>query len=364
MSQGASERAPGKRTQAKGLGRRKGRAPGGSKTAWVHCQLCPRECRIPPNHSGDCRVRINLDGRLVASTYGRSCAVHIDPIEKKPLFHFLPGSRNLSFATVGCNLHCTHCQNHRISQASPWDETVRVQSLRQGAFGVLPQELVALAKARGCQSVAATYTEPIVFYEYTRETAERCREAGVKSVTVTAGYANPGPLRALCRLVDASNLDIKTMNPAAFRRNSGGELKHVLRGAVIAREEDVWLEITNLVIPTFNDSTAEMRKLCRFVAKELGPETPVHFSRFFPNYRMRNLPPTPVETLARAREIAREEGLLFAYVGNLPGNDGEHTRCPGCGELVIQRVGYRVRSLGVNKGACGSCGRPLEGVWQ
>ncbi|MDY0004519.1 MAG: AmmeMemoRadiSam system radical SAM enzyme [Polyangia bacterium] len=342
--------------------------PGGARpsrrVAEVRCQLCPRSCLIPPGHAGDCRVRINVEGRLVASTYGRPCALHIDPIEKKPLFHVLPGTRILSLATVGCNLHCRNCQNHGISQANPWDEAVRVQSLRQGSFGVMPSELVSLATSRGCQSIAATYTEPIVFYEYTRDTAELGRAAGLKMVTVTAGYCNPRPLRALCRLLHASNLDIKSMDPVAFAENSGGELRHVLRGAVIAKEEGVWLEITNLVIPTYNDSPQEMRKLCRFVVKELGAHTPLHFSRFFPNHRLRNLPPTPVPTLERAREIAKDEGLSYVYVGNLPGNEGESTLCPGCKGVIIRRVGHRVQGQWMRDGSCSHCGRPIEGVWQ
>jgi pyruvate formate lyase activating enzyme len=309
-------------------------------------------------------VRINVDGRLIASTYGRPCALHIDPVEKKPLFHMLPGTRILSMATVGCNLHCRNCQNHGISQANPWDESIRIRSLARGAMGVTPTELVQAARRRRCASIACTYSEPIVFYEYTRETARRAQAAGLKSAIVTAGYINRGPLRELCRVLDASNLDIKTMNAAAFRKNSGGALEHVLRGAVTAREEGVWLEITNLVIPTYNDSTAELRSLSRFVERELGPHTPVHFSRFFPRHRLRNLPPTPVSTLQRAYEIAREEGLYFPYVGNLPGNDGEHTYCPGCGKVVIRRVGYRVRGMDLEGSRCGHCHRELEGIWR
>ena len=330
----------------------------------VVCQLCPRHCRIPPNHAGDCRIRINVDGQLVASTYGRPCTVHVDPIEKKPLFHVLPGSRILSLATVGCNLHCRNCQNHSISQTNPWDEFVRIQSVRQGALGATPEELVAAARQTRCQSIASTYTEPLVYYEYTRAVSERARAAGLKAVIVTAGYINVGPLRSLCRTIDASNLDIKTMNPASFRHNSGGELKHVLRGAVVARQEGVWQEITSLVIPTFNDTPAEMRQLCRFVKRELGADTPVHFSRFFPRYRLRNLPPTPVSTLQRAYEIAREEGLHFAYVGNLPGNDGEHTYCPGCGRAVIRRVGYRIQANDLRGNRCPHCDTVIAGVWQ
>lgn len=330
----------------------------------VVCDLCPRHCRIPPNHAGDCRIRINVNGRLVASTYGRPCTVHLDPIEKKPLNHVLPGTRILSVATVGCNLHCRNCQNHTISQANPWDRNVRVMEVGDGAYGVSPAELVRLAQARGCPSIAGTYSEPLVFYEYTLDTAKQAHVAGLKMVTVTAGYLNPAPLRALCRHIDASNLDIKTMRPSAFRDNSGGELRHVLRGAVIAKEEGVWLEITSLLIPTFNDSPAEIRQLCRFVHKSLGADTPVHFSRFWPRFQLKNLPPTPMETLRRAYDIAREEGLHYPYVGNVPGTAGEHTYCPGCGEPVIERVGFRIRANRLKDGACSACGHPIAGVWK
>jgi pyruvate formate lyase activating enzyme len=306
-------------------------------------------------------VRINVDGRLIASTFGRPCALHLDPIEKKPLFHVLPGTRILSVATVGCNLHCTNCQNHNISQCNPWDESVRVKSVMEGAFGATPAELVEVARLRGCPSIAGTYTEPLVFYEYIKATAELARAAGIKTVTVTAGYINAGPLRSLCKVIDASNVDVKTMSPAAFLTNSGGVLKHVLRGLVIAREAGVWLELTSLVIPGFNDSAAEMKKLCRFVRRELGAHTPVHFSRFFPHYRMRNRPPTPIGTLERARKIAQDD---YPYVGNLPGNEGEHTYCPGCGKVVIERVGYRIRGNALRDGRCGHCQRKIEGVWQ
>ncbi|MFC1482372.1 AmmeMemoRadiSam system radical SAM enzyme [Myxococcota bacterium] len=340
--------------------------PGGeSGGRGVVCQLCPRGCRIPPGHSGDCRVRINVKGKLIASTYGRPCTATFDPIEKKPLFHVLPGTRILSIATVGCNLHCRNCQNHNISQTNPWDERIHVRSLYRGAFGIPPEGLVRAALNRRCPSIACTYTEPMVYYEYTRAIGEHARAAGIKTVTVTAGYINAAPLRELCRVVDASNLDIKSMNPAAFLRNSGGILKHILRGAVIAREQGVWLEITSLVIPTYNDTTAEIRKLCRFVKRELGAHTPIHFSRFRPLHQLRNLPPTPTSTLERARKIAQDEGILYPYVGNLPGNDGEHTYCPDCHRVVVRRVGYTIRGRSLTAdGRCGFCGRAIEGVWK
>ena len=368
MSSGARripELSRGGRGRGLGGAQGQGRSRSRSRSREVVCQLCPRACRIPPNHAGDCRVRINVEGKLLAVTYGRPCAIARDPIEKKPLFHVLPGTRILSIATVGCNLHCTNCQNHNISQANPWEHGYEVRSVYAGGFGATPRELVAAAQRSGCPSIAATYTEPVVYYEYTRDTAIQAREAGLKSVTVTAGYINVGPQRALCRVIDASNVDIKTMSPSFFLKNSGGILKHVLRGLVVAREEGVWIEITNLVIPTYNDSTAELKKVCRWVRRELGAHTPIHFSRFRPHYRMRNVAPTPEATLARARRIAQDEGLHYAYVGNLPGNDGENTYCPGCGTVVIRRVGYRVRQGGsLRDGKCGKCGRAIEGIWK
>lgn len=343
----------------RGTGRRGGRG----KHSAVQCSLCPHRCLIEHGQSGDCRVRINYEGVLYAVTFGRPCAVHLDPIEKKPLFHVLPGSRILSIATAGCNLHCRNCQNAAISQANP--EDVRVKSWSRTEYGIAPKRLVELCERRSLASIAYTYTEPVVYYEYVYETAQLARQRGLKNVTVTAGYINEKPLRRLAKLVDASNVDLKTMNPDLFRKNSGGELEHVLDGLVIAREEGVWLEITNLLIPTLNDSPTETRKLCRWVKKHLGADTPLHLSRFYPHHELRNLPPTPLRTLTRARDIAKEEGLRYVYVGNVRGNPSfESTYCPSCGGVVIGRTGFTITEESHEHGKCSKCGHQIAGVWR
>lgn len=322
---------------------------------FVDCELCPKLCRIAPGQSGECRIRVNLDGRLRAVTYGRPCSVHIDPIEKKPLFHFLPGTEIVSVATVGCNLHCRNCQNWEISQANPEEEPAHV---------LPPDRLVAETKRADCVSIAYTYTDPIVFYEYTLETAERAREAGLRSVLVTAGYANPAPWRRLCRAVDAANIDLKFFDDRLYRENCDATLAPILAALEIAKEEGVWVEVTNLVIPTMNDDLPSIRKMCRWILEHLGAETPLHFSAFFPRYRLKNLPPTPTDTLVAAREAAMEVGLLHVYLGNVITKDGENTICPGCGARVIERVRYQVRPPRMKDGACAACGRKLAGVWR
>ncbi len=331
----------------------------------MQCELCPKRCVIPPGHAGDCRVRVNWNGKLRAVTYGRPCAVHIDPVEKKPLFHFLPGTKILSVATAGCNLHCKNCQNWSISQANP--EDVSVVSWSRTEVGLSPKRLVQVASRRNLPSIAYTYTEPVVFFEYTYDTAVLARQRGIRNVTVTAGYIMEGPLRKLSKVIDASNVDIKTMNPSLFRSNSGGKLRYVLRGLEVAREEGVWIEVTNLIIPTLNDSRAETRELCRWVVHHLGPDTPLHLSRFYPHHQLRNLPPTPVSTLLDARKIALDEGLHYVYVGNLRGrrdDDFESTFCPSCGHKVVSRYGFTVTSVDIKDGRCGHCGHPIAGVWK
>ena len=334
----------------------------GTSYPTLRCSLCPHACEIGHGEAGDCRVRINFKGKLYAVTYGRPCAVSLDPIEKKPLFHFLPATKILSIATAGCNLHCKNCQNAAISQADP--EDVRIRSWPEGSLGIKPKDLVRIAKGRGIPSIAYTYTEPVVYFEYAYETAALAREAGVKNVSVTAGYINEGPLRKLCRVVDAANVDLKTMNPRFFRENCGGELRHVLRGLEIAREEGLWLEVTNLLLPGLNDSTRETESLCRWVVKNLGEDTPLHFSRFYPHHQLRNLAPTPVKTLVTARKIARDKGLRYVYIGNVRGEKFENTLCPSCGAEVLQRVGYTVTAQHMKKGRCARCGEKIAGIWK
>jgi pyruvate formate lyase activating enzyme len=322
---------------------------------FVRCDICPKLCRIAPGQSGECRIRVNLDGRLRAVTYGRPCSVHIDPIEKKPLFHFLPGTPILSLATVGCNLHCKNCQNWEISQADPEEEP---------AYRFPPERVVAEARRARCRSVAYTYTDPIVFYEYALASAELGREKGLKSVLVTAGYANPDPWRRLCRAVDAANIDLKFFTDRLYREISRATLKPVLDALVIAKEEGVWVEVTNLVIPTLNDDERMIRAMCRWVLENLGADVPMHFSRFYPRFEMKNLPQTPPGTLLRARETAREVGLRHVFVGNLPGSGAESTFCPGCERELVRRIGYRIGTPRIRNGCCEFCGERIAGVWE
>ena len=321
----------------------------------VHCGICPRFCRIAPGQSGECRIRVNVDGELQAVTYGRPCSVQVDPIEKKPFFHFLPGTSVFSLATVGCNLHCQNCQNWEISQCNPADRP---------AYRLPPEQVPVEARKRDCPSVAYTYTEPLVYYEYTRDSSQACRQTGIRNVIVTAGYINPDPLRNLCHVLDAATLDIKAMSDAFYREVCGATLAPVLRTIEILKEEGVYVELSNLVVPTLNDTDALFRDLCRWVVAHAGAETPFHFLRFFPLYRMTHLPPTPAETLLRAREIARAEGLKHVYVGNLDVPDGENTFCAGCHCLLIERARHTVAKNFVKDGKCPACDRAVQGVWK
>ncbi len=321
----------------------------------VRCGLCPKDCRIPPGFSGECRIRVNLDGRLQAVTYGRPCAVHVDPMEKKPLFHFLPGTPILSIGTAGCNLHCKNCQNAEISQGNPEDVS---------SYELKPADVPALARRHGCVSVAYTYTEPVVSYEYTLDCCKAARQAGLRNVLVTAAYIKERPLRALLEHVEAANVDIKAMSDQFYREVCSATLDPVLRSVLVMREAGTHVEITNLVIPTLNDSDEMLGSLCGWVADNLGAETPLHFSRFFPRFKMTHLPPTPVETLLRAREHAVKRGLKHVYVGNAEVKDGEITFCAGCGATLIARQRYVVTENRLTAdGACPACGRKARGVW-
>ena len=325
------------------------------KTQRVQCTVCPKMCRIPPGHSGECRIRMNLDGALVASTYARPCAMHVDPMEKKPLFHFFPGQPILSLATAGCNLHCKFCQNAEISQGNPEDVP---------AYELQPCDLPALAEKHACRHVAYTYTEPLVSYEYTLDCCKAARAAGLRNVLVTAGYINEAPLRALLPYVDAANVDIKSFGDDFYREVCSASLEPVLRTILLMKEAGVHVEVTNLVIPTLNDGDDVLGKLCAWMRDRAGVEMPLHFSRFFPLYRMTHLPPTPVDTLLRARTIARQAGLKHVYVGNVEVPDGETTFCAGCGERLVMRERYVIRENRVtSSGTCPACGKKVFGVW-
>jgi len=302
-------------------------------------------------------VRINIDGVLRTVVYGYPCSTNIDPVEKKPLFHFLPGSRILSIATVGCNLHCKNCQNWEISQANPEDETIP-------ASFCPPERLVALSKEFRCPSLAYTYTDPIVYYEYTYDSAKLAKEAGIRNVLVTAGYINEEPWKKLLEHVDVARIDLKGITEDFYREVCSGTLKPVQTALILTRAAGVHLEVTNLVIPTLNDKPEEIRELSRWVKANLGADTPLHFSGFYPRYKMRNLPPTPLETLEMARQIGLSEGLYYVYIGNVASREGQNTYCPGCKKLLIERSGYTILQNRLNNGLCPDCGREIYGVWK
>lgn len=320
----------------------------------VECTLCPKQCRIPEGRSGDCRIRVNLDGRLRASTYGYVVAAHVDPIEKKPFFHFHPGASALSIATAGCNLHCDACQNWEISQGNP--EEVEAHRL-------LPEDLARVAARERTPFVAFTYTEPIAYYEYAYDSAEACRSRGIGSVLVSAGYANDAPIRSLFRVVDAATIDVKAFDDGFYRAHCGGGLKPVLNTLVAAREEGTWLEVSNLVIPGMTDDPGKIEALCRWILSNLGEDVPLHFLRFVPHYRLENLPATPVQTMDTAWKIARDAGMRYVYVGNVPGHSSESTKCASCGAVVVERAGYRLQSVRLADGRCPRCGTLIPGFF-
>jgi pyruvate formate lyase activating enzyme len=323
----------------------------------VQCELCPKNCLIEPGQSGECRVRINIDGVLRTVVYGYPCSINVDPVEKKPLFHFLPGSPILSIATVGCNLHCENCQNWEISQANPEDGNVP-------AYFCPPEKLISLAKTNKCPSLAYTYTDPVVFYEYTYDTAKLARQADLRSVLVTAGYINEQPWKQLLEYVDAANIDLKGMTNDFYVKVCKATLKPVQQALILARAAGVLVEVTNLIIPTLNDQPEDIRQLARWVKENLGRETPLHFSGFYPRYKMRNLPPTSLKTLETARNIALSEGLDYVYIGNLRSREGENTYCPGCKKLLIERSGYTILRNRLVNGCCPDCGKEIYGVWK
>lgn len=328
----------------------------------VQCELCPKNCVIDPGQSGDCRVRVNINGTLTTVVYGYPCSINVDPVEKKPLAHFLPGTGILSIATVGCNLHCLNCQNWEISQANP-EEMPAVFYSRQKLYWS-PQDLVDITRQTNCPSLAYTYTDPIVYYEYTYDTAKLARDAGLRNVLVTAGYINPEPWKRLLEFVDAANIDLKGITEKFYREVCSATLQPVLNALVLAKANGVLVEVTNLLIPTLNDKPDEIRELVRWVKANLGGETPLHFSRFFPRHKMLNLPPTSLETLDLARRIAIEEGLQYVYIGNIAGKDGQNTYCPKCKALLVERSGYTILQNNLQDGTCPKCGNEIYGVWK
>ena len=321
----------------------------------VECELCPRACQVADLERGYCGVRENRNGKYYTLVHSRVCSLNADPIEKKPLFHYLPGTKAYSIATAGCNIECKFCQNWQISQFRPEqiEDTIKLT----------PEEVVRFAKERSCDTIAYTYSEPVVFYEYMYDTARVGKREGIGSVMISNGYIKKEPLVELCKELSAVKIDFKAFTEKFYKETCSGELKPVLETLVTLKEIGIWFEVVMLMVPTLNDSEKELKDMCSWIYENLGPDVPIHFSRFHSTYKIKNLPPTPIKTLEMARNIAIESGLNFAYTGNVPGHPGESTYCPDCKEVLIKRVGYTILQYSLNGNKCGNCKHPIPGVW-
>lgn len=319
----------------------------------VACKLCPRECVVDDFERGYCGVRENRGGTYYTLVYGRPCSLHADPVEKKPLYHFLPGSKAFSLATAGCNMECQFCQNWQISQTRPEDlDSVELP----------PAQLAGSAVRSSCPIMAFTYSEPVIFYEYMRDAAAEGRKRGIRSVMISNGYIQPEPLRELAGVLDGIKVDLKAFQEGFYRDVCDGTLEPVLKTLEVLSEVGIWYEIVYLIVPTLNDDLAEIGRMSSWIRSRLGPHVPLHFSRFHPTYKIQNLPSTPIKTLEKARTAALEAGLQFVYLGNVMGHEGESTYCPSCGRRVIHRFGYHVAENLLRSGRC-PCGEALAGVW-
>lgn len=321
----------------------------------VRCGLCRFNCLIRDGARGICKVRENHGGTLYSLVYGKICAEHIDPIEKKPLFHVMPGSRSFSIGTVGCNFRCHNCQNYAISQV---DRRAPVRGEEQS-----PQAVVQLAVDNECRSISYTYTEPTVFYEFAYDTARLAAEAGLKNIFVTNGYISKVALAKLAPFLDAANIDLKSLSAAFYHDSVHASLAEVLDSIVEFRKEGIWLELTTLVIPGRNDSESELRSIAEFIVANLGVDTPWHVTRFYPTYKMTDRPLTPVSTLRRARDIGRTAGLNYVYEGNIPGENGGNTYCPYCASMLIKRSGFVIETNRLSNSTCPDCGAAIAGIF-
>ncbi len=327
------------------------------KDGRVQCDICPRHCKLAAGQRGFCFVRACRDGQIALTTYGRSSGFCVDPIEKKPLFHFLPGTPVLSFGTAGCNLGCVFCQNADISHSREMDTLADTAS---------PELIAKAAQTLNCRSVAFTYNEPHIFHEYAVDTAEECRKRGIKTVAVTAGYVCPEPRREFYASMDAANVDLKGFNEQFYQKYTGSQLAPVLETLLyLKKETPVWFEITTLLIPGLNDSETELQAMTQWLVENLGPDVPLHFTAFHPAYKLAGPPPTPVSTLLMARGIALANGIRYCYTGNIPYPEGETTLCHSCGEKLIGRDGYEIADWNLREnGLCQFCGTACPGVFE
>jgi pyruvate formate lyase activating enzyme len=317
----------------------------------VKCLLCPNHCLIPKDRVGICKVRKNLGGKLYSLVYAKPVSINVDPIEKKPLYHFNPGSAAFSYSTVGCNFSCRFCQNWTISQASPSDYPTRE---------VLPERMVVLAKAYHCHGIAHTYTEPTVFYEYAYDIAKLAKEQGLYNVWITNAYIEDKPLKEISPYLDAANIDLKGFNEKFYREICGGNLEEVLESIKRFKRYGIAIELTTLLVPGYNDDPSELKELCSWIRQNCGASTPLHFSRFFPHYQLTHVEPTPIETLKKAYGIAKEEGLRYVYIGNVPGEERSNTYCWNCEKLLIRRFGFSITEYNLKDKRCPSCGVEID----
>ncbi|MFH1591357.1 MAG: AmmeMemoRadiSam system radical SAM enzyme [archaeon] len=320
----------------------------------VRCSLCPRRCMIRDGKEGFCRVRVNENGTLYSTVYGKAAAANVDPIEKKPLYHFLPGTKVFSFGTLGCTLRCKHCQNWEISQAGGTDRM---------SMDIPPKRIVQLAKRSGCPTVAATYNEPFVFFEYMRDTAKLVKEAGLRMVLVSNGYVEPAPLKDVLPLVDAINIDLKGFSQRFYGSVTASTFKPVLKTIETLAKSSVHLELTNLIILSLNDDPKGIKEMCEWIVSHCGHDVPMHFSAFFPHFELDHIQPTPSGVLLKAKQIAKAAGMHHVYLGNVRLPDSDRTFCPGCDEMLIDRDGYDVIENRIKDSKCPECGRKISGVF-
>jgi pyruvate formate lyase activating enzyme len=319
----------------------------------IICRLCPHECRIADLERGTCGVRENRNGTYYTLVYGNPCSVHVDPIEKKPVYHYYPATRSLSIATAGCNFVCRFCQNWEISQKRP--EQVKTIDL-------YPAGVIRAARRNDCLTVAHTYTEPVVFFEYMLDCAMEGKKRGVPNVMISNGYIQEKPMRELCQYLGAVKIDLKAFTEKFYKEQCSGALKPVLDCLLVLKDEGIWFEIVVLIIPTLNDSRQEIDQMTQWIVSNLGPDVPVHFSRYYPTFMMKNIPPTPPALLERARKVALDNGIRYAYIGNLL-SDASNTYCHSCGKLLIERLGYHTDIKGLKNGRCQTCGTRIPGVF-
>jgi len=320
----------------------------------VVCGICPNRCVLAPGDRSVCRSRVNMDGTLYSLTYGNPCSVNLDPIEKKPLFHFRPRSKAFSVATTGCNFRCLNCQNWEISQVKP--EDVRFYEL-------FPPDAVAAARRVNAESIAYTYSEAITYFEYTIDTARLARESGIYNLLISNGFINRKPLLELCKVLDGANINLKSLSDEIYRKLNGGRLQPVLNTFKTLHEQGIHFEMTNLVVPGYVDDADMVKKMCGWILENLGPDYPLHFLRFFPKYKLTRLPPTPISTLTRFRKLAMQEGIHYAYVGNVANHEGNNTYCHQCKSLLIERRGYFIPTYNLTGDRCKFCNTPIPGRW-